>query len=207
MQLKIIVIPPIMENCYILHNENKALVFDPGGDFEIIQNFLEDAKLSVEAILLTHGHFDHLMGAAELQNYTKAPLYAHKGDINLINDGSSHAARFGIDPFTSPTVDKFVEDGDEFHFECADIKVIHTPGHSNGGVCYYDKKDGILISGDTLFLESIGRTDLPGGNYPTLEKSIKEKIYVLSPETVVYPGHGGKTSISYEREYNPYVKF
>lgn len=206
MQLKIIVTPPIMENCYILHNESKAIVFDPGGSFEIIKKYLEDNELLVEAILLTHGHFDHIMGVAELKEYTKAPLYVHKDDLDLIKEGSSHAAMFGLEAFTSPLVDIFVEDGYQLHFKCADIKVIHTPGHSKGGVCYYDEKDELLISGDTIFLESIGRTDLPGGDFPTLAKSIKEKIYALPPETVIYPGHGNKTSVGFESEFNPYVK-
>lgn len=206
MRIESIVIPPIMENCYILHDGEHAIVFDPGGDFESIKEFIDGKSLKVAAILLTHGHFDHIGAAENLKQDTSAPIYAHAGDMELIENGNHHAARFGVSPFDIPKIDKFVENGEKITFDFVEIKVIHTPGHSEGSVCYYIEKDKLLISGDTLFAESVGRTDLPGGDFDTIEKSIKEHLYTLHENTIVYPGHGYRTTIVHEKKFNPIVK-
>lgn len=206
MKLEVFTIPPLMENCYILHNNRDALIFDPGGDFNIIRKFLDDSKLTVVAILLTHGHFDHIGAAAGLQEYTYAPVYAHPGDDDYIKNCAEHAVYFGAPSCRAPKVDKHIKDGDKIIFNCAEVKVLHTPGHSLGSVCYYIENEGLLISGDTLFCDSVGRTDLPGGDFETLAVSIREKIYRLPPKTLVYPGHGFGTTIGHEKEFNPLVK-
>lgn len=206
MRLESIVIPPIMENCYILHDDKNAIVFDPGGDFESIKEFVDGKSLKVSAIMLTHGHFDHIGAAEKLKQHTSAPIYAHAGDMELIANGSDHAARFGVSPFDIPIIDKFVENDEKISFGFVEIKVIHTPGHSEGSVCYYIEKDKLLISGDTLFAESVGRTDLPGGDFETIEKSIKERLYTMPENTIVYPGHGYRTTIVHEKKFNPIVK-
>lgn len=206
MHLEIIVVPPIMENCYILHNDINAVIFDPGGDFEEIQKLIDKKSLKVLAIFLTHGHFDHIGAAQPLKDYTLAPLYANIGDIDMIKNGNAHAARFGVSNFEIPSVDHFVEHGDTFPLGFTEIKTLHTPGHSQGSVCYYIEKDKLLISGDTLFAESVGRTDLPGGDFDTLEKSIRNRLYILPEDTYVYPGHGAGSTIGHEKKFNPIVK-
>ena len=204
---------PLGTNCEVLWADGNAacLVVDPGmssdsGEQELV-DFLAGNGLVPEAILLTHGHFDHVWGVERLLKHFPVPVYLHPEDRGLLADGST--AFRGVSGFKSlchdfPTVD--VADGDVLHFACGDVKVLFTPGHSPGSVCYWLESDSLLLSGDTLFAGSIGRTDLLGGDYDVLMASIKGKLLDLPGETDVIPGHGQPTTIAREGMYNPFLE-
>ena len=204
---------PLGTNCEVLWADGNAacVVADPGmssddGEKELTE-FLADNGLVPEAILLTHGHFDHVWGVERLLKLFPVPVYMHPADRGLLADGAS--AFRGMSAFKSlchhfPTED--LADGQVLHLSCGDIRVLHTPGHSPGSVCYWIPSDNLLMSGDTLFAGSIGRTDLLGGDYDILMASIKEKLLNLPGETDVLPGHGQPTSIAREGMYNPFLE-
>ena len=167
-------------NCYFLYREGgtKAVVVDPAENGAGIFKLLSEKGFTVEAILLTHGHFDHIGGAAELKKASGTKVYA----------------------------DEWLTDGQTVETAGISFQVIATPGHTVGGCCYYCKEGGFLFSGDTLFEESVGRTDFPTGSMSSLVRSVKEKLFVLPEDTKVYPGHGGITTIGREKQYNPYCQ-
>lgn len=192
-------------NCYVIACEatNEAAVIDPGGDAEQIAAVIENNDFQLKYILLTHGHGDHIGGVKELQALLPAPVYIHKGDLTMIRDkhkNYSSSMGAGIELDTS----HFLEDGDKLPLGKLTLEIIHTPGHSKGGVCI--KVDEVVFTGDTLFSNSVGRTDLYGGDHEQLITSIKEKLMVLSDEVTVFPGHGPATRIGIERLTNPYIK-
>ncbi len=196
---------PIMANCYILGCEEtrEAVVIDPGDDADQILLKLADLKLKVKYIINTHGHFDHVGANKKLKEATGAPLVIHEQDAPMLGHLSQAAASFGLRSENSPAPDKTVEDGDVIKFGNISLKVIYTPGHSPGGISLYT--DSCVFVGDTLFQGSIGRTDLPGGDFTTLKNSIQNKLFVLPEDTVVYTGHGPETTIGREKRYNPFV--
>lgn len=212
MKIKTIVTGLFQENCYIVSFGNKSLIIDPGDNPEEILRACDG--LDVKYILLTHAHVDHV-GAlkpicdafSDLQDPPK--ILMHKGDVFLLELAPSMAKYFGYDIQEPPEPSGFIEDGDEIDFAGLKIKVIHVPGHSPGGVSYYisDGSEKHLFTGDILFAGSIGRTDLPGGNYNQLIYGIKTKLLVLPPETIVYPGHGPTTTVGREKISNPFVLF
>lgn len=205
MKLERLTLRLLSENCYIYHNENTCVIFDPGSDYERIKEFILLKKLTVSFILLTHCHFDHVGAASDLKDFFKTKILCHKEDLYNLESANNSAKYYGLEPVKIPEIDAFVSDNEVIEFEGASIKVIHTPGHSTGSVCYYIEQDNILISGDTLFLESIGRTDFPTGSYEDIESSIRNKLYILPDDTVVYPGHGFHTTIKHEKLCNPFI--
>ncbi|MCG8619831.1 MAG: MBL fold metallo-hydrolase [Desulfobacterales bacterium] len=197
---------PIMANCFILGCENtkEAVVIDPGDDADRILMALAKEELTVKYLINTHGHFDHVGANKRMKETTAAPIAIHAGDAPMLTELSRSAAMFGLSAENSPEADQLLEDGDEITFGEITLKVIHTPGHSPGGVCLHTP--GHLFAGDTLFAGSIGRTDLPGGDYDTLISSIKTKLLGLDEDTVVYTGHGPETSIGNEKRMNPFLR-
>jgi hydroxyacylglutathione hydrolase len=195
---------PLDVNCYILGCEEtkEAVVIDPGGNAEEIKDSLDRLNLKAVFLLITHGHFDHTGGLKKLKELTNSSICIHKEDAFLLEEGSAHASLFGFNMDSVPRADRLLLDGEEIQLGRYNIKVIHTPGHSPGGVSYYI--DNKIFVGDVLFAGSIGRTDLPGGNYKTLINAVKTKLFSLPGHTVVYPGHGNKTTIEEEIKTNPF---
>ncbi|MDY0220860.1 MAG: MBL fold metallo-hydrolase [Desulfobacterium sp.] len=206
MIIKKLEVGPIMANCYILGCEStgEAVVIDPGDEADRILMALAESNLKVKYIINTHGHFDHVGANAHMKKVTGAKLMIHLDDEPMLKDLSKAAASFGLRAENSPGADIHLADGDEISFGNITLTVIHTPGHSRGGVCLHTP--GVLFSGDTLFAGSIGRTDLPGGDYDTLIRSIKTRILGLDSGTIVYPGHGPETSILQEERMNPFLR-
>ncbi len=197
---------PLGTNCYIVAcaKTKKAAIIDPGGNGPDILKTLENKGWQAEAIINTHGHWDHIMANSFLKEHTGAELLIHKEDASFLKEGSrSGAFLFGGDG-NGGSPDRLLKDGDEIKIGELILKVLHTPGHSPGGIALLMGDE--LFSGDTLFQHSIGRTDLYGGSYEEIIKSIKEKLLVLADETRVYPGHGPDTSIGEERKLNPYIR-
>lgn len=195
---------PLYTNCHILYHidTGDAVVFDPGGNADEIYLETGRLRLNPRMILLTHAHVDHVAGAKELKDYLKCTLGMHPSEKLLLKTAPIQAPLFGIRPFRVPEVDLYIEDGMEIEAGAIKLKALHIPGHSPGGLCFYSPP--VLISGDVLFQGSIGRTDLPGGDYESLIKGVKEKIFTLPDETIVYPGHGPSTTVREEKLYNPF---
>lgn len=202
-----ITVGPLGVNCIILgcKHTKEALVIDPGGDVDMILARLAVNKLSLTGIINTHGHFDHVGGNKELINSRPAPLWIHKADAEMLSRVAEVANMYGLSGENSPEADFFLEHGQEINFGQHKLKVIHTPGHTQGCCCLYQEAEQLLISGDTLFADGVGRTDLPGGSYEQLAASIKTRLFVLPEKTVVWPGHGSSTTIGHEIRHNPYL--
>ena len=179
-------------------------MIDPADNGNLIYDKLTQNGFSVEAILLTHGHFDHIWGTKELRELSGAKIYALDKEQTLCESVDNNLSAMVGRAYTV-VPDEYVADGAELTFDNISFKVIATPGHTIGSCCYYVEKAGILISGDTLFQESTGRTDFPTGSMSSIVRSIREKLFVLPDDTKVYPGHGDSTTIGYEKKYNPFV--
>jgi hydroxyacylglutathione hydrolase len=197
---------PIMANCYIVGCKEtlEAVVIDPGDDADMILMKLNELKLKIKYIINTHGHFDHVGANRKVKEATGAELLIHALDAPMLGSLAQAAASFGLQSENSPSPDKTIDDGDIITFGKISFKVIHTPGHSPGGISLYT--NGYLFVGDTLFQGSIGRTDLPGGNFNTLKSSIQNKLFPLDDNIRVFTGHGPETSIGKEKRYNPFVR-
>ena len=203
MEIKRLPLGPIEANCYLLSTKKAAVVIDPGFYSKEVLDFLQQNRDKERLILLTHGHFDHIGFACELRKETDTEIAIGIADAEyLSNENLNLSAQFGM-PLIPFSADIFLNDLEEFSVGDISFKVIHTPGHTPGGVCYL--VSNYLFSGDTLFNLSIGRTDFPLGDYNTLENSIK-KLYKLDPETIVLSGHGPKTAIKFEKSHNPYIR-
>lgn len=194
-------------NCYFVYHEgqNKVLVFDPGDRGDYIYSTLKANGFEVDTIFLTHGHFDHIWGCSKLRQMSSAKVYALDAEEELLSSAQMNVSEMAGRACTLK-VNEFLKDGQEIEALGFKIKVLATPGHTKGSCCYYFENDGILISGDTLFEESVGRTDFPTGSASELGHSIETKLAPLPDETVVYPGHGASTTIGHERDYNPFWK-
>lgn len=207
-ELKIgrIVLGMCQTNCYFVYEEgsSRAIVFDPADKGDYIYNGLKGKGFTVEAILLTHGHFDHIWGVQQLKELSGAKVYAYEEEKELCEDASLNVSKGAGRPCVIKA-DEYVKDGAEITAAGISCKLIATPGHTAGSCCYYFESDKILISGDTLFQESVGRTDLPTGSMSMLVRSVKEKLLPLPEEVKVYPGHGESTTIGYEKAYNPFL--
>jgi hydroxyacylglutathione hydrolase len=199
---------PLQANCFIVGCETtrQAAAIDPGGDADHILSVLEKDDLKLSVIINTHGHFDHVGANMALKQATGAQLMIHKLDAPMMASAPQAAAAWGLRADDSPDPDRLLEDGETI--DCGDLQfnVIHTPGHSPGGCCFYIKAENALFVGDTLFAGSIGRTDLPGGDYDTLIRSIQTKLFVLPDATKVYNGHMELTTIGEEKRFNPFCK-
>ena len=206
MIIKAMPVGPIMANCYIVGCEQtkKAAVIDPGDEAEMILDTLKGLDLTAECIINTHGHFDHVGANLEMKEATGAPLVIHKDDAPMLDHVKQAAAAFGLAVDNSPEPDRMVADGDEIEVGNLCFRVIHTPGHSPGGMSLLCEK--ALFVGDTLFQGSIGRTDFPGGDFDTLISSIQKKLFVLPDDVKVYTGHGPATSIGQEKRTNPFCR-
>lgn len=206
-KIKSIQVAPLEVNCYILWDSDtlEAFVIDPGGDGPSIKQEVDSLGLKVKYIINTHGHFDHVGADGELRTYYSVPLGIHKADVPLLKNASGHAEIFGIKAEPQPSPDIFLTNNATLEAGSICLKVIHTPGHTPGGLCFYDEEEGFLFSGDTLFAGSVGRTDLDGGSAKDLMNSIKTRLLSLDDDVRVYPGHGAATTIGDERRHNPFL--
>jgi glyoxylase-like metal-dependent hydrolase (beta-lactamase superfamily II) len=199
---------PVQCNCSVIGDEatHEAMVIDPGGDVERILDVVAQHGLTVKQIVLTHAHIDHVGGVMQLKKLTGAPLAMHPGDQPLLDMMPSQAAWLGMQPPEPVVVDRWLNDGDMVTVGGLTARVIHTPGHTEGGICLYFEAEGKLIAGDTLFAGSVGRTDLPGGNYEKLMASLHTRVMALPDVVEVTCGHGPMTYIGVERESNPFLQ-
>lgn len=202
MEIYSIITKGFQENTYIFAQDEKALIVDPGGDFDRIVQVIESQDLEPKLILLTHGHGDHIGAVNQLRDKYNIKAYAHRLEKELLEDMDLNVSKMLGNPVIVKA-DGFFEDEDIIEFEGNNIKVIHTPGHTMGGVCFYF--DDILVSGDTLFRGSVGRSDLATGNMSQLMDSLNNRLMKLPDETKVLPGHGPRSTIVFERENNPYI--
>ncbi|MDO6448058.1 MBL fold metallo-hydrolase [Oceanobacillus profundus] len=206
MNVKGMALGPIGTNCYIVYDKGKALLIDPGAEPDKIAEFLEREGLKVQAILLTHAHFDHIAALDEIRETGDTDVYIHENELSWLSDPQMNGSSklIGNEIVMKPAEFTFkmgpMEIGD-FLFE-----VIHTPGHSPGSVSFLFDQNEFIISGDVLFYHGIGRTDLPGGNMAEIEATIQNKLYQLKESLTVYPGHGPHTTIGEEKQNNPFVR-
>ena len=205
MIIKDLVVGPIMANCFIVGCEDTrtAVVIDPGADADKILMALAQLKLTVKYILNTHGHFDHVSANKRMKDVTGAEIMIHALDAPMLSRLSASAAAWGMSAEDSPAPDRTLADGDTVAFGNIILNVIHTPGHTPGGISF--STDGHVFVGDTLFAGSIGRTDFPGGNHETLIASIRNKLFLLGDDVQVLTGHGPETSIGQEKRFNPFA--
>lgn len=195
-----------MTNCYFLYREGEKeiIVVDPADKGQYLYEQFVANGFEVGAILLTHGHFDHIYGVKSLRELSGAKVYAHIKEAELLNDVDMNvSSRTGR--CVTVIADEWFNEDSEYTLCNMTFKVLHTPGHTGGGTCYYFEEAGILVSGDTLFNSSVGRTDFPTGSMSALVNSIREKLMILPDDTRVYPGHGERTTIGFERENNPFL--
>lgn len=210
MALKIYTIPtvPIEENCYVAFDEEskEGFIVDPGNEAEKIFSRIQGEGIKVQAILLTHGHWDHIGAVEELRQKLGVQVHIHGDDAAMLTDSRQNLfAYMAGGTMEGEPADKVFREGAVFPCGSFSFKVIHTPGHTPGGCCFYSEEAGVLFSGDSLFAEEIGRCDFPGGSLRSLVGSLKEKILPLPEETKVYPGHGPATTVGWERVHNPYL--
>lgn len=193
-------------NCYFVYEEGRTdvIVFDPADKGDYIYNALKEKGFSVTAIFLTHGHFDHIWGVEKLKELSGVKVYAYEGEKELLESAALNVSQ-NAGRACEIKVDVYVRDGEKITVSGMSCRLIATPGHTQGSCCYYFEKAKILVSGDTLFQESVGRTDLPTGSMSSLVRSVKEKLMSLPEDVKVYPGHGESTTIGHEREYNPFL--
>jgi len=206
MKIKVFIVGMVSTNCFVVSNvtTKQAFVIDPGDDEDMIIKYLDEEKLSVEGVLLTHGHFDHIYGAESISKKYGVPLYAHETEAALLKDPTKNASQM-VGRVISLSGVTTIKDDEILNIGGFELKVIHTPGHTAGSVCFYCDKTNVLFSGDTLFQESVGRTDFPTGSGSQIIRSIREKLAVLPDDTTVFPGHGPATTIRYEKANNPYI--
>jgi glyoxylase-like metal-dependent hydrolase (beta-lactamase superfamily II) len=199
---------PLQCNCSVIGDEDsrEAIVIDPGDDIETILEVLQKHSLRVTQIIVTHAHIDHVGGAVKLKQLTNAPILLNENDDALLRMLDVQASWLGMRDPGHVEVDETPHDGDKIRWGALEATVIHTPGHTQGSICLLISREKTLIAGDTLFQGSIGRTDLPGGSYEKIIRSIHQKLLVLPSDTFVVPGHGPTTTIEEERERNPFLR-
>jgi glyoxylase-like metal-dependent hydrolase (beta-lactamase superfamily II) len=198
---------PIETNCFILGCEEtqEGVVVDPGGDVGKILAVVKRHGLKVKYVINTHGHFDHVGGNRPLMEATGAELLIHRSDVPMLGRAVDVAKTFGLETENSPEPHRLLEDGMAIGFGRHTMQVLHTPGHTPGGCSLYLAAQGMVITGDTLFADGVGRTDFPGSSHEALVKGIQTKLFTLPDDTRAYPGHGPATTIGHEKRHNPYV--
>ena len=208
MKLRALTVGPVSCNCVIVAcpDTAEAAIIDPGGNADRILAAVRAMGVQVKNLLHTHGHFDHILATGEVAAATGAKVAIHGNDQALYDNLPRQGSIFGFAAEKPPKPDQILVGGESINIGKLSATVIHTPGHTPGSVGFYFAADGILLAGDTLFADSVGRTDFPGGSFPSIVKSIQTKLYVLPVETRVVPGHGPETTIGHEREHNPFVR-
>jgi hydroxyacylglutathione hydrolase len=208
--IKVFIFNAFQENTFILSDETReALIIDAGcqnkDEIDELTDFISQQNLKPVQLLSTHGHIDHILGNRFFRNYYKIPYRAHKEDLFLIENAIEHGEIFGLKIEKPPLPDNYLSDNEKIHFGDSMIEVIYLPGHSPGGLGFYCKAQNFIVVGDVLFSGSIGRTDLPGGDFNQLINSIRSRLLVLPENTIVYPGHGPHTTIGEEKRTNPFL--
>ena len=201
------VVGPFAENTWLVADPatREAALIDPGDEPAGVLALAEPGGFEVRRILATHGHVDHIVGAEEARARTGAPFRIHAGDAPFVRALPAQAAGLGFGPARAPEVAGFLEDGQAFRVGEHEVRVLHTPGHSPGSVCFWFPADRVLFTGDTLFQGSVGRVDLPGGDGGALVRSIRERLFPLGDDVRFYPGHGPDGTLGEERKANPFV--
>jgi glyoxylase-like metal-dependent hydrolase (beta-lactamase superfamily II) len=203
-EIHTLVVGQLQTNCYIIQDGGAAIVVDPGDEPVRIARLLKSLDVKPTVILATHTHFDHVLGVDELRKHTSARFIIHRDDLPMLESMQDRMQRFmGLQGPAPPKVDGYMKEGDIFRIGKGTVEVLDTPGHSPGSVSL--KGEGYVMTGDALFNQSIGRTDLPGGDLRTLVESIRKKLFSLDNDTIVYPGHGPETTIGDEKLSNPFV--
>ena len=197
----------ISTNCYLVINEEtkQTVIIDPAASPAYLMNHLKSEGLKVEAIFLTHGHFDHMMGLDGFLKEYDVPVYVEEEDEEVLQDPRLNLSATYTEGYVF-TKAETVQDGEILSFAGYEFRVIHTPGHTMGGCCYYLPVEHAVFSGDTLFQRSVGRTDFPNSSQDAIVRSVRERLFALPDDTIVYPGHMGETKIEYEKLHNPYVQ-
>jgi len=200
MKIKTLIVGELRQNCYICYDAEakNAVLIDPGAEFDKITAFLEENSLTPEAVLLTHAHYDHIGACEEIKQRFNIPVHMFRTELDAMCGYTMNEGRPSVVP------DILLDDNDNLFFGKLRLKVIHTPGHSCGSVCYYNEDYGYLFSGDTLFREEIGRCDLHTGNFKEILQAIAKQLFKLPDDTRVYPGHGLRSNIGHEKVNNPY---
>ncbi len=200
-----IVVGPFQENTYLVFDSEKqdAILIDPGAESQRIKQELTQRRLNLLAILNTHAHIDHVGAVADLQKEFDAPFYLHEKERRILNQLNDHSVMFGLPTIQEPKVTKWITTEEDLKIGLFSVNVLHTPGHTPGGVCYL--VDGHGFVGDTLFKGSVGRTDLPGGSWETLERSLRRLIKDIPKDLTLHSGHGVDTTLSEEFEHNPFL--
>lgn len=205
MVIKKLILGMVETNCYIVFDKlsKRAVIIDPADSPKLIVDALSSEGVQADAVILTHGHFDHILGLQDFE-VENIKIYAAAAEAELLADAKLNSSSRVHRPYTV-IPDVLLEDGDNIEIPGIKLQVIATPGHTGGSICFYDSENKVLFSGDTLFYRSIGRTDLPTGSKREIIDSIRQKLFLLPDETKVYPGHGPETTIGYEKANNPYV--
>lgn len=208
-RIKTYVLGGVSTNCYLTFREGEkaAVIIDPADNADYLVSKCREFGVEPEAVLLTHAHFDHMLAAGDIRKKFGCKLYVHMDDERMLNDPSLNLSGTLGTEQVSISADHLLRDGDVLHFLNLEWKVMATPGHTAGSVCYYLPEEEVLFSGDTLFAESLGRTDLPTGSMSAIVRSIAEKLLVLPDDIMVYPGHGDATTIGHEKQYNPVAAY
>ncbi len=207
MKLITLVVGPLEENCYIAYDEDslEAMIIDPGSEADRIASTIDEKGLVPKCIINTHAHWDHIGAVKALKERYNIPFYLHEDDAEWLEEPL--ASIFGKSAAEGLTVERWLKHGDEFRLGLRPVRIIHTPGHTKGGCVVWFMNDDIALTGDTLFKGTVGRTDFPGGSYPEILKSLQERLVPLGDECEVYPGHGPKSVMSWERAHNPYMRY
>ena len=208
-RIKTFVFNAFEENTYLLADESgSAVIIDPGcydvKEQELLKAYIRDKNLNIVALFNTHAHIDHVLGNAFVRENFDVPLFMHKDDNPVLHANPAIAGMYGFPEYKMIKADKYLNEGDNIKFGKSNLEVLHLPGHSPGHIALYDRQNRYVLGGDVLFSGSIGRTDLPGGDYETLIDSIHRKLFTLGDEVSVYPGHGPRTEIGIEKRSNPF---
>jgi glyoxylase-like metal-dependent hydrolase (beta-lactamase superfamily II) len=196
------------ENTFLIINDSRCIIVDPGcyetEEYDTLKNYISDHDLTPQSIINTHCHIDHILGVDQLKDYYNIPFYFGENELQVLKSGKLIAPAYGFNKYREPEYDGLLSEGEEVKLGNSILKILEVPGHSPGHIALYEEDSKICIAGDVLFQNSIGRTDLPGGDFDTLINSIRNKLFMLPDDVIVYPGHGPETSISEEKRNNPF---